>query len=140
MTQLHSTPVPRNPNTPLQKLGIRFHHVMEIRIGSPYRLCQIRWSGAWTPDLPTTDWQDWQVWQAAGHRVALVRWDTSDNQPGFRIVVIDDQMRTVDTSERFSGCCEALTWVGPDTLAWRAFPDQQGDYRTGRARQSDACR
>jgi len=61
--------------------------------------------------------------------VALVRWETPGNQPGFRIVVIDGVARTVETSERFLGCCEALAWVGPDTLAWRAFPDQVGYYR-----------
>jgi hypothetical protein len=35
----------------------------------------------------------------------------------------------VETSERFPGCCEALAWVGLDTLAWRAFPDHTGYYR-----------
>ncbi|MCB1771305.1 MAG: hypothetical protein KDJ31_16650 [Candidatus Competibacteraceae bacterium] len=44
-----------------EKWGIRFHHVTEIHMGSPYPVGQIRWSGAWTPDLPTTDWQDLQV-------------------------------------------------------------------------------
>ena len=114
---------------PPEKLGIRFHHATEIRMGSPYQLCRIRWSGAWTPNLPTTDWQDWAVWREDGSVVALVRWDTPGNQAGFRIVVIDCVARTVETSERFPGCCEALAWVGLDTLAWRAFPDQAGQYR-----------
>lgn len=98
-------------------------------MGSPYQVGQIRWSGAWTPDLPTTDWQDLQVWREDDGAVALVRWETPGNQPGFRIVVIDCMARTVETSERFLGCCEALAWVGPDTLVWRAFPDQAGCYR-----------
>ena len=96
---------------------------------SSYRVGQIRWSGEWTPNLPTTDWQDRLAWREDGNVVALVRWETPGNQPGFRIVVIDGVARTVETSERFPGCCEALTWVGLDTLAWRAFPDQVGCYR-----------
>jgi hypothetical protein len=117
-----------NANLP-PSLGIHFHHVMEIRMGSPYQVCQIHWSGEWTPNLPTTDWQDRLAWREDDGAVALVHWETPGNQPGFRIVVIDVRARTVEISERFLGCCEALSWVGPDTLAWRAFPDHTGYYR-----------
>jgi hypothetical protein len=99
---------------------------MEIRMGSPNQVAQIRWSGAWTLDLPSTDWQDRKVWREDGDAVALVRWQTSGNQPGFRIVVIDCVARTVEISERFPGCCEALAWVGFDTLAWWALPIRPG--------------
>ena len=110
-------------------IRVAFQDVKEIRMGSPYNVCRIRLSGPWVPNLPNTDWQDLSAQRDDGEAVALVRWDTPNNEPGFRIVVINSQMKTVRTSQRFQGCCQRLSWLGPNRIAWRAFPDMEGVYR-----------
>lgn len=109
-------------------IKIQFRHVREIRMGSPFNICEIGFTGEWTPDLPQTDWQDLCVKREGGNLVALVRWDTPGNQPGFRIHVLDASSRSMKISDRFLGCCEAIRWEGPHRIAWKAFPDLRGVF------------
>jgi hypothetical protein len=88
-----------------------FDDCAEIRMGSPFRLCRLRLDGAWIPLVPND--QGWQNLSAAspnGRFVALVRWDVVGNEPGFRILTVDCDDRTVQTTERIPGCCESLAW------------------------------
>ena len=76
--------------------------------------------GEWVPDLPTADWQDLVSISNDGRYVALVRWYTPDNQPGFRVFTIDLRERTVKKTRRIKGCCEAVWWEG-DRFKWSRF-------------------
>lgn len=109
-------------------LKVRFSKKEEIRMGSPYNVCRVRITGDWVPDLPETDWQDIRAFRPDGTAVALVRWDTPGNVPGFRLWIVDAEARTVETSPRFPGCCEKLEWRTDREIAWKAFPGGSGTF------------
>lgn len=109
-------------------IKVRFRNVREIRMGSPFNICEIGFNREWSPDLPKTDWQDLCVKREDGSAVALVRWDTPGNQPGFRIYVLEASSRSMAISDRFLGCCEELWWEGPHRVAWKAFPNLKGAF------------
>ncbi len=93
------------PYAPLQPL---FLNAMEIRMGSPFRCADLTLEGTWTPKLPDYDWQDVFAESDNGRFLALVAWDTTNNEPGFRIVVIDKKNKSVRISKRIAGCCKSL--------------------------------
>lgn len=96
-------------------------------MGSPYNTCRARLSGEWVPELPGggEDYQDLKAWDAAGERLALVRWRVAGNVPAFSVVAIDVARRRVAESERLRGCCQAIAWEGRG-LSYRAFPHGEG--------------
>jgi hypothetical protein len=108
----------------------------EIRMGSPFRIAHMRLEGDWVPDLPEGAWQDLYAHSDNGKMTALIRWDIPNNEPGFRLVIIDVQHKTVDESERIPGCCESLEWRGGG-FAYRSFgfrKPNQTVQRTGASR------
>jgi len=111
-------------------IDVTFSDTTEIRMGSPFNICRISISGPWVPDLPETDWQDLKALREDGEALALVRWDTPGNVPGFRIYLLNRESETVTVSERFPGCCQELTWMDNITLTWQAFPDLQGSWNS----------
>ena len=110
-------------------IKVEFLNVREIRMGSPYSLCEVRLSGDWVPDLPDWDWQDIMAEREENGLLALVRWDTPGNRPGFRIYIINSTNRSIHVSPRFPGCCKKLYWIKEDQIGWEAFPDLEGEYR-----------
>ena len=82
----------------------------EIRMGPPYNHAYLDLEGDWVPDLPRDGWQDLFAHSHDGEILALVRWDPDNNKPGFRLVVIDAEKKTVEESERIPGCCDTLEW------------------------------
>lgn len=90
----------------------RFTNCCEVRMGSPFNRCDMTLEGPWAPELPEGDWQDLWAHDPRGRLVALVAWDTTNNEPGFRVLTIDTRTRTVARSERFSGCCRSIAWDG----------------------------
>lgn len=107
---------------------VEFDDAMEIRMGSPYNVCRIRVSGDWIPALPETDWQDISAWRADRGAVALVRWDVGGNVPGFRLVILDSGRKSIEVSDRVSGCCSYLKWKNFQTIVWKAFCQLEGYY------------
>jgi hypothetical protein len=91
-------------------LRIKFVNVREIRMGSPYNLCEIRFSGEWIPPLPTEDWQDLKAISPDGRYVALVMWNTKGNLPGFHVVRIDTRKRKYHKTKRIMGLCRKISW------------------------------
>ena len=65
---------------------VAFRNRREVRMGSPHQTCRMQLSGDWQPRLELDDWQDLQAQSPDGRYLALVRWDTRGNTPGFRIV------------------------------------------------------
>lgn len=91
----------------------RFVDVMEIRMGSSFNHCRAVLSGRWVPELPDggDGFQDLSAWSPAGEYLGLVRWAISrDNEPGFRILIVDVMHRTLTQSRRIAGCCASLAW------------------------------
>jgi hypothetical protein len=97
----------RHPN-----LSIKFIDLGEIAMGSPYRAGRIAIQGSWIPNLPNVGWQDLHAQSRSARYHALVMWDIVDGDPGFRIVVLDSQKKSVAKSARFRGCCSTLEWGG----------------------------
>ena len=97
----------------------------EIRMGSPYQMCRLHLSGEWTPDLEEYGWQPLYSRSPDGRYLALVEWNTAENLPGFRIVLIDEKRKSVEWSQRILGCCESLAW-GDNVIYCKAFPQSHG--------------
>ena len=87
-----------------------FSCVSEIRMGSPYRLAEMELQGNWIPELPKTGWQDLFAESVNGRYLGLVAWMTENNEPGFKLVVIDKREQVVRESQRIPGCCQSLSW------------------------------
>ena len=85
---------------------------MEVHMGSPYNLATLKIDGAWNPGLPETDWQDIHAQSESGRYHALVKWDSLDAAPGFRIFFLDVQKKKILQSARIDGCCSSLKWCG----------------------------
>ncbi len=103
-------------------LEVRFQDCTEIRMGSPFRVCQLALRGPWIPTLGNHEWQDVTATSPDGRFVGLVYWDTVRNEPGFHIVTVDCSNQRVAISARLSGCCQGLAWTG-DTFEARVFRD-----------------
>ena len=98
-------------------LQVKFLNVREIRMGSPYNLCEIQFKGPWIPPLQTYDWQDIKAQSPGGRHIALVQCNAAGNVPGFHIVRIDTQKRTYHKSKRIMGLCKRIYW-SKDKFVW----------------------
>lgn len=104
------------------KLRVRFRNKREIRMGSPYSICDISFSGEWIPPLPETDWQDRKAVSPDGETMALVLWNTAGNCPGFHVIRIDLKNRTYHKTKRIMGICKSLRWDG-ERFVWERVGD-----------------
>jgi hypothetical protein len=106
-------------------ITVKFSNCYEIRMGSPYQICRLHLTGEWAPELEQRGWLPVHACSPDGRYLALAEWDTAENKPGFRLVLIDEERKTVEVSQRVLGCCESLAW-GEDAILWKAFPPSQG--------------
>jgi hypothetical protein len=104
---------------------VEFSHRAEIRMGSPFQTCRIHFSGEWIPELPAYGWVGLFTRSNDFRFLALAKWDTADNEPGFRVVIVDEVTRTVTETHKMPGCCQSLSLKG-GSISWKAFPDKQG--------------
>lgn len=102
-----------------------FFDCKEIRMGAPYSCCRVSFQSDVAFDLPERNWQDLWSHSDDGRYIALVAWDTPNNDPGFRIHVIDTSTNSVTEHQRNSGCCQTLRWVN-NHFEWTAFPGSRG--------------
>jgi hypothetical protein len=88
-----------------RSIRVRFVDLGEVRMGSPYNVCRVVLSGRWVPGLPDggEGFQDIVAWSPGGGYLGLVQW-AAGRHPGFRVVVIDVQGRTLSRSRRIGGC------------------------------------
>lgn len=93
-----------------ETLSVEFQNVREIRMGSPYNLCEIKFEGKWTPPLPTEDWQDLKAYSPDNRYLALVQWNTRGNIPGFHIIRIDTKKKIFHKTKRIFGICKKIYW------------------------------
>jgi hypothetical protein len=109
-------------------ITVKFRNIREIRMGSPFNLCEIKIIANWVPGLPAVDWQNLSASREDERALALVYWDTLGNLPGFRIYAIDIASQTTVVSERYPGCCQKIWWTGQKQICWEAYPDLQGVF------------
>ena len=92
-------------------LSIAFHDAMEIRMGSPFNSCRLSLKGDWVPKIDLDDYQDKFAESPGKELLCLVKWDVDEkNNPGFRLVLLDNRKKSVTTSPRIAGCCQHLEW------------------------------
>lgn len=88
-----------------------------IHPSSPFRTCLVLLEGEWAPQLPARTWQPLWARSPDERLTALVYWDIRDDGPGFVVVTLDVEKKSVIESERQRGCCRALSWR-IDGFAW----------------------
>ncbi len=74
----------------------------EIRMGSPYNLCELSFSGT-SINLPTGGWQDKYAWSENNKYLVLIHYDFEDNDPGFHFYIIDTETDKLKITERIGG-------------------------------------
>jgi hypothetical protein len=114
-------------------MKVGFYDCMEIRMGSAFQICRLRIRGPWIPRLQE-DWQDRVAHSPDGRFTALVAWAIDEkNEPGFRIVVLDEQRQRIIRSRRIRGCCEEIGWEdgGVTYRSFRVPKQVTGKFRFG---------
>lgn len=100
----------------MKNIPFCFEQIREVRMGSPYHICTIRFSESLRPRLPTTDYQDLFAVSPDEKHYALVRWDTPDNEPGFRVIIVNSETADLWQSQRIKGCCKGLELAGSEVI------------------------
>lgn len=101
-------------------LTVEFYECVEIRLGSPFKGCQIRFQGEWLPPIVQDRvWQDRVAQDPTERYTALVYWDIFRNEPGFRVLILDAERRTLRSSARIVGLCQGLWWYAGE-FKWQA--------------------
>ena len=72
-------------------ITVEFSNCHEVRMGSPYKTCELLLSGEWVPKLELGGWLAIQTRSSDERYLALARWDTAANMPGFRVALIDQK-------------------------------------------------
>ncbi len=99
---------------------IQFDNIVEIRMGSPYNACAISFRGADTIKIPAATWQDKYAWSSGFTKLALVKWDFDNNDPGFKLFIIELASGKALESPRISGLLDHLSFVG-DKIVYNKF-------------------
>lgn len=89
-------------------LQIDFINQREIRMGSPYNLCEIRLSGKINIKLENNAWQDLALWTNDNKYLILVKWNLEKNEPGFHFVIFNIATGDNIISERIMGCLNSM--------------------------------
>lgn len=92
----------------------------EIRMGSPFNLYEVTLKGEWIPDIDEDGWQEAHVRSPDGRHLVLTAWDTTNNEPGFVLYLIDSVKRSYVRTDTFCGCCTKLQWQD-DGIYWEAW-------------------
>jgi hypothetical protein len=107
-------------------LSVTFHDATEIRMGSPFNSCRLSLKGDWVPKIDLDDYQDKYAQGLEKDLVCLVKWDIDEkNNPGFRLVLLDNRKKTVTTSPRIAGCCQSLEWAN-GSFRWTTLSGTSG--------------
>jgi hypothetical protein len=80
------------------------------------------------------DWQDRVAHGPDGRFTAFVASAINEKyEPGFRIVVLDEQRQRVSRSRRIRGCCEDIAWEegGVKYHSFRVPKQVTGKFRVG---------
>jgi len=92
-------------------LRVTFKNIREIRMGSPYNVCDASFTGNWIPPLSTNDWQNIKAVSPDKQKMALVLWNTAGNYPGFHIVRIDVKNKKYHKTKRIYGICKSFIGI-----------------------------
>lgn len=84
----------------------------EIRMGSPYNLCEIELIGFEKIKLPVGGWQDKYAWSEDSKKLVLIEWNFESNEPGFHFYIINTESGNFEKTERISGLPNDVEIIG----------------------------
>jgi hypothetical protein len=89
---------------------IKFISIREIRMGSPYNGCDIKFIGQTNIKLGEAAWwQDKFAWSDDNKYLVLVQWNMDNNDPGFHLTIFNTLTGQSQTSERIIGMVNNLS-------------------------------
>ncbi|HEY4617670.1 MAG TPA: hypothetical protein VIH09_05700 [Flavobacterium sp.] len=101
------------------KIKITFKNRNEITMGSPYNLAEIEISGI-ELNLPKFSWQDKYAISKNKKFITLVYFDFVENEPGFKIYIIDLEKGKSKSSKRLIGLLNKIE-IENDTIKLNKF-------------------
>ena len=101
-------------------LEVRLTNVGEVRMGSPYNLCNIELVGKHQIELAQTGWQDIYAWTEDSKRLVLIKWNFENNDPGFHLFLVNSENGKTLESSRILGLPESISITG-DIVTYRKF-------------------
>lgn len=113
------------------KYELEFRNISEVRMGSPYNVADVCLKGPFVPDLTDFSFQDIGVISSDGHTACLVQWETSNNEPGFRIWKIDSNSEIISRSNMIKGCCTSLLLLNDNKIKTSFYTDQLNETILG---------
>lgn len=93
----------------IKPFDIEINIISEIRHGSPYNVAELKIIGK--PGFKikrNNDWQNIQAWTDDNKYLALIKWDITLNEPGFRIALFDSMKGLLKKTDRIPGCCNTI--------------------------------
>ncbi len=100
---------------------IEFIEPQEIRMGSSYNHCGIKLIGDTKINLENGWWQDTYAWNDNYTKLALVKWNLDNNEPGFHIVIIDVTTGKRQETKRIFGCINSIAFKTDKLLSINKF-------------------
>ena len=97
-------------------------------MGSPFNLYEVTFVGDWIPDIDEDSWQRPHARSPDGRYLVMSAWETTNNEPGFVLYLIDSLEKSYLRTDRFAGCCTDLEWHddGIHWQAWHITEDRHG--------------
>jgi hypothetical protein len=84
----------------------------EVRMGSPYKRCDIELIGFDKIKLPIGGWQDKYAWSDDSKKLVLIKWDFEKNDPGFHLFLINAETGLTKESPRLFGLPNKISLSG----------------------------
>ncbi|WP_415063191.1 hypothetical protein [Bdellovibrio sp.] len=95
---------------------LNFHNIHEIRMGSPFNKASVSLHGSYVPNLEDYEFQDVGLVFGNGRFCALAQWDTTDNEPRFKVWLLDQKNNLTSISQSISGACTSIVEINGKLL------------------------
>lgn len=100
----------------------------EIRMGSPFNICDLQLQGDYTPDLRTFEFQDIAITSDDSHTIYLVTWVVGSNEPRFKVIKLDEVQKSLALSAEVKGvCCQLFLKNEGRDLVSKVFRSENDD-------------
>jgi hypothetical protein len=90
------------------KIRISFSNRQEIRMGSPYMMADLHLDGL-DIEIPNACWQDKFAISKDKKFIALIGFDLTDNESGFKIFIIDTEKKSITKTKRIFGLVNKIS-------------------------------
>jgi len=95
---------------------LSFNNISEVRMGSPFNKANVTLVGSYVPSLAGKEFQDVGLVCKNGIKCAIVQWDLVENEPRFKIWILDQETEKASISEPIVGACISLMESNDDLI------------------------